>query len=66
MPVRGYYAWSLLDNFEWSFGYRPRFGISYVDYETQRRTLKRSGLHYQEIIREHRAANAIGGSVEVK
>ena len=61
VPVRGYYAWSLLDNFEWSFGYRPRFGISYVDYETQRRTLKRSGLHYQEIIREHKAATAIGG-----
>jgi beta-glucosidase len=61
VPVRGYYAWSLLDNFEWSFGYRPRFGISYVDYETQRRTLKHSGLHYQEIIREHKAATAIGG-----
>src|SRR6201996_6358643 len=61
VPVRGYYAWSLLDNFEWPFGYRPRFGISYVDYETQRRTLKRSGLHYQEIIREHKAATAIGG-----
>jgi beta-glucosidase len=56
VPVRGYYCWSLLDNFEWSYGYRPRFGISYVDYETQRRTLKRSGLRYQEIIREHRDA----------
>ena len=61
VPVRGYYCWSLLDNFEWSYGYRPRFGISYVDYETQRRTLKRSGLRYQEIIAEHRAATAIGG-----
>jgi beta-glucosidase len=56
VPVRGYYCWSLLDNFEWSYGYGPRFGISYVDYGTQRRTLKRSGLRYQEIIREHRAA----------
>jgi beta-glucosidase len=53
VPVRGYYCWSLLDNFEWAYGYGPRFGISYVDYETQRRTLKRSGLRYQDIIRAH-------------
>ena len=42
-PVRGYFAWSLLDNFEWSQGYGPRFGIVRVDYQTQRRTIKASG-----------------------
>ena len=41
-PVKGYFAWSLLDNFEWAFGYDKRFGIVYVDYETQRRIPKAS------------------------
>jgi beta-glucosidase len=41
--LRGYFCWSLLDNFEWSFGYSKRFGVVYVDYETQRRTVKASG-----------------------
>ena len=41
-PVRGYYAWSLLDNYEWSFGYDKRFGIVYVDYDTQERIPKAS------------------------
>ena len=44
VDVRGYFVWSLLDNFEWSHGFTPRFGIAHVDYTTQRRTLKRSGL----------------------
>jgi beta-glucosidase len=43
VPLRGYFAWSLLDNFEWAFGYSRRFGIVYVDYETQQRIVKRSG-----------------------
>jgi beta-galactosidase len=43
LPLRGYFAWSLLDNFEWAFGYSRRFGIVYVDYETQQRIVKRSG-----------------------
>ncbi len=43
VPLYGYFAWSLLDNFEWARGYRPRFGLVHVDYPTQRRTIKDSG-----------------------
>ena len=49
--MRGYFAWSLLDNFEWSHGFSKRFGIVHVDYETQRRTLKASARFYSEVIR---------------
>ncbi|HEX5719037.1 MAG TPA: GH1 family beta-glucosidase [Thermoanaerobaculia bacterium] len=49
--LRGYFAWSLLDNFEWSHGYSKRFGIVHVDFETQRRTPKASALLYSEVIR---------------
>jgi beta-glucosidase len=49
--VRGYFAWSLLDNFEWAWGYAKRFGIVRVDYETQERTVKDSGLAFAELIR---------------
>lgn len=45
-PMRGYFAWSLMDNFEWAEGYRMRFGIVHVDYETQARTVKKSGHWY--------------------
>ncbi|TFV66096.1 UNVERIFIED_ORG: beta-glucosidase [Bacillus sp. AZ43] len=55
VDVRGYFAWSLLDNFEWARGYAQRFGIVHVDYETQRRTVKDSGRVYAEILRRHRA-----------
>jgi beta-glucosidase len=48
-PVRGYYLWSLLDNFEWSFGYSKRFGIVHVDYGTQQRTIKDSGRWYADV-----------------
>ncbi|HVF61311.1 MAG TPA: GH1 family beta-glucosidase [Thermoanaerobaculia bacterium] len=49
--VRGYFAWSLLDNFEWSKGYEPRFGIVHVNRATQRRTPKASAEFYREVIR---------------
>lgn len=51
VDVRGYYAWSLMDNFEWAKGYSKRFGLVYVDYATQERTLKESGRWYQGVIR---------------
>jgi beta-glucosidase len=50
VDVRSYFVWSLLDNFEWEYGYVPRFGIVHVDYETQRRTPKRSALWYRDHI----------------
>jgi beta-glucosidase len=55
--VRGYFVWSLLDNFEWAAGYSKRFGIVHVDYETQVRTIKSSGLWYADLIRAQRAAH---------
>jgi beta-glucosidase len=53
--LAGYYVWSLLDNFEWGWGYQRRFGIVYVDFETQRRIPKASARFYSEVVR----ANAI-------
>jgi len=49
VPMRGYFVWSLMDNFEWAEGYTPRFGIVHVDYTTQKRTIKLSGRIYAEI-----------------
>ena len=54
--VRGYLAWSLMDNFEWSYGYEKRFGIVHVDYDTQVRTPKRSALWYADTIRRVRGS----------
>ena len=56
--VRGYFAWSLLDNFEWSYGFQKRFGIVRVDYQTLARTPKRSALWYRDTIRQMRARQA--------
>ncbi|MFC1922574.1 GH1 family beta-glucosidase [Chloroflexota bacterium] len=50
VPVQGYFAWSLMDNFEWAHGYSKRFGLIYVDYETQDRILKSSAKWYRNVI----------------
>ena len=54
VPLTGYHAWSLLDNYEWSLGYTRRFGVIYVDYATQRRTPKDSALWFSKVIAESR------------
>ncbi|MGW4062664.1 GH1 family beta-glucosidase [Amycolatopsis sp. NPDC004747] len=56
VDVRGYFAWSLLDNFEWAMGYTQRFGLVHVDFETQRRTVKESGRFLGRVAK----ANALG------
>src|SRR5262245_3840922 len=53
--VRGYFAWSLLDNFEWQHGYAKRFGLVRVDFDSQKRTLKRSATFYRDVIASHGA-----------
>jgi beta-glucosidase len=55
VPLRGYFVWSLMDNFEWAYGYSKRFGLVYVDYPTQQRVLKTSAHWYRQVI----AANAV-------
>ena len=52
-PLKGYFLWSLMDNFEWADGYGKRFGIHYVDFKTQRRTPKLSAAWYKEVIRRN-------------
>ena len=51
LPLRGYFVWSLMDNWEWAWGYSRRFGIVHVDYATQKRTVKRSGRWVAEFLR---------------
>jgi len=55
VPLAGYFVWSFMDNFEWAYGYSQRFGITWVDYETQERIFKDSALWYRDVI----AANGI-------
>jgi beta-glucosidase len=56
VPVKGYFLWSLLDNYEWADGYEKRFGITYVDFKTQKRTPKLSSYLYKEIIKRNALA----------
>jgi beta-glucosidase len=56
VPLKGYFYWSLLDNFEWGYGYSKRFGLIYVDYKTQQRVLKDSALFYAQVIQTNGAA----------
>ena len=53
--MRGYFLWSLLDNFEWNSGYAKRFGIVHVDYASQTRTLKASARWYRDFIARQQA-----------
>ncbi len=55
IPVKGYFQWSLTDNFEWAEGYLQRFGLIHVDYQTQKRTLKQSAYWYKEVIKTNGA-----------
>jgi beta-glucosidase len=59
--VRGYFLWSLLDNFEWAYGYSKRFGMIYIDYPTQTRTIKASGHWYGELARTGQLPKAPDG-----
>ncbi|HLZ58176.1 MAG TPA: GH1 family beta-glucosidase [Ktedonosporobacter sp.] len=58
VPLRGYFTWSLMDNFEWAEGYSKRFGIVYIDYPTQRRIIKDSGRWYEAFLAAFRRASS--------
>jgi beta-glucosidase len=60
VDLRGYFVWSLLDNFEWELGYGKRFGIVHVDYATQRRIPKRSAFGYRDLVAAAKSAEAAG------
>jgi beta-glucosidase len=61
VPLRGYFVWSLLDNFEWAYGYRMRFGLIHVNFETLERTVKESGRWYADVIEHNRVDSGPGG-----
>ena len=55
VDIRGYFQWSIIDNFEWAEGYAKRFGLIHVDYPTQKRTIKDSGYWYRDLIESNGA-----------
>ena len=59
LDIKGFYHWSLMDNFEWAEGYDQRFGLYHVDFDTQTRTLKESGKEYQSIVKAHRLPQVV-------
>lgn len=62
IPIEGYFHWSLTDNFEWHTGYNDRFGLIYIDYETQERVMKDSAFWYRDLIRSNGAELCSAGS----
>ena len=62
VPLRGYFIWTLMDNFEWAHGTSKRFGIIHTDYATQRRRIKASGEWYRRLIAAHRGARAMAAA----
>lgn len=64
VPVNGYFAWSLTDNFEWTEGYNARFGLVYIDYVTQRRFIKDSAYWYSELIHDFEAMQSKNSSCD--
>ena len=61
VPLKGYFVWSLLDNFEWAYGYSKRFGLVWVDFETLERVWKDSAFWYQQFIRAQEQARSVTG-----
>ncbi len=64
--LAGYYIWSIMDNFEWRVGYSKRFGLVYVDYKTQERIIKKSGLWYKKVIQRNGIDEEIGSISQTK
>ena len=68
--VKGYFHWSLIDNFEWADGFDPRFGLVEIDYETKKRTPRPSALVYKEIIKRnaipHDLLKLLGHGIKVR